>query len=276
MADARRAWLIALGLMWATTQLCACGGGGGGGNGSAPPPSGLGTTTFIGNLSQPAAAAAADGAVPAGASPVQVCVAGTSFCTSVDENGVFTLGAGVGGDVVLVFDGPGFTASLALQDVPRGATVRIQNIECSTSTGLCHAEDVTIVSSANSPPLCDAALANPAQLWPPNHALVGIAIDGVVDPDGDPVTIEVTQVSQDEPINGEGSGDTAPDAQLAPLAVRAERSGQGNGRVYTIAFEASDNRGGSCSGVVQVCVPHDQGHGAACVDDGARFDSLGP
>ena len=57
---------------------------------------------------------------------------------------------------------------------------------------------------------------------------------------------------------GSGSGNTSPDGILAPLKVRAERSGQGNGRIYHIGFEATDGHGGVCTAVVLVCVPHDQ------------------
>jgi hypothetical protein len=128
----------------------------------------------------------------------------------------------------------------------------------------------------NAAPLCSGAFAQPSVLWPPNHTLRTITIAGVVDPDGDPVTITVSDVCQDEPVDdtGDGAGHTAPDAALEPPAVRAERSGQGNGRVYQLLFTAGDGRGGICSGAVEVCVPHDQGNGDACIDDGAQFDSL--
>ena len=63
-------------------------------------------------------------------------------------------------------------------------------------------------------------------------------------------------------------------------SVRAERTGNpgvpGNGRVYAINFTATDGKGGQCSGTVNVCVPHDQGQGATCIDDGQRYNSLGP
>ena len=225
-------WLFAA---LALLELAACGGGGEGGDGggSARPAQ---PTTFIGNLRGPVGprrTAQDEAAAIAGVSAVQVCVVGTSFCTEVDATGAFTLDANVGGDVILEFEGPGFTARLALSDVPRGATVRIEDIECSVQTGLCHAEDVEILPAPNDPPDCSLATASPALLWPPNHGLVRIAIRGVVDPDGDRVVIEVTDVGQDEAVDAPGSGNTAPDAQRAPLAVRAERSGQGNGRVYT-------------------------------------------
>jgi len=121
--------------------------------------------------------------------------------------------------------------------------------------------------SCNQPPVCSAALATPSTAWPPNQQMVSISISGVSDPDGDPVTITPTDVSQDEP--------GAPgDATLAPLTVRADRDGASDGRVYTITFMASDGRGGTCTGAVKVCVPHDQGFDVPCVDQGPRYRSL--
>lgn len=249
--------------------LWSCGGGGGDGSGNPPQAKPPRVTTFVGNVSQASAATSAgdDSFVVAGFPPsvVQVCVAGTGFCTTVDQTGAFTLAANVGGDVVLLFDGPNFSARLPLQNVPRGATVRIDDIVCDPGTGRCRADDVEILPALNRAPDCSGADARPAVLWPPNHALVRIGIVGIVDPDGDPIVITATDVTSNEAVNAPGSGNTAPDAQLSPLAVRAERSGQGDGRVYAISFIADDGHGGACSGTVFVCVPHDQGKkGSSC------------
>jgi hypothetical protein len=56
--------------------------------------------------------------------------------------------------------------------------------------------------------------------------------------------------------------------------VRAERAGNGNGRVYVIMFTASDGHGGSCQGMLRVNVPHDRNHDA--IDDGQSVDSTQP
>lgn len=128
----------------------------------------------------------------------------------------------------------------------------------------------------NLPPECDGAVASVGDLWPPNHKMVPLAIEGVVDPDGDPVTIVVKTVAQDEPVDGGGDGATCPDAEgvgTANVAVRAERSGQGDGRVYHIAFEADDGRGGCCTGTVTACVRHDRRPGGECGDQGPLYDS---
>ncbi|HZJ64936.1 MAG TPA: thrombospondin type 3 repeat-containing protein [Kofleriaceae bacterium] len=131
----------------------------------------------------------------------------------------------------------------------------------------------------NHPPDCSAVTATPATLWPPNHAMQAIALSGATDPDGDAVTIAIAAVTQDEPVNGLGDGDTAPDAQLGPgpgqVEVRAERSGHGDGRVYRIGFVATDANGASCSGTALVGVPKSQGHGSA-IDSQLVFNSLAP
>jgi len=124
----------------------------------------------------------------------------------------------------------------------------------------------------NRPP--DITLARPsaALLWPNDGKMRDVLILGVTDPDGDPVTIRIDRIMQDEPTNGVGDGNTCPDGAgvgTSTAQVRAERSGDGNGRVYTLFFTAKDGRGGSAQGSVKVSVPHDQGQGNA-VDDGPR------
>src|SRR5262249_26260686 len=105
------------------------------------------------------------------------------------------------------------------------------------------------VLDVTAPPDCQRAQASPSSLWPPNHKLVSVAIIGVSDPEDDQVILTVTGVTQDEPVNGLGDGDTSPDAVLQgeKVLLRAERSGTGNGRVYHVAFKADDGAGGQCT-----------------------------
>lgn len=132
------------------------------------------------------------------------------------------------------------------------------------------------------PPDCSIASANPAYIWPPNHKGVPVGILDVTDAYGDPVEITVNGIFQDEKVSstGSGSGNTSPDAWLSPLKVRAERNGNkktpGNGRVYHISFTADNGNGGTCSGEVEVCVPHDKGGSSDCVDEGPLYNSLIP
>jgi hypothetical protein len=132
----------------------------------------------------------------------------------------------------------------------------------------------TVTEGGNAPPDVSRARASVDSLWPAQHKMIGVSILGVTDPDNDPVTIRIDRVMQDEPTNGNGDGDTCPDAQgigSATATLRAERSGNGNGRVYTVFFTATDGRGGSSGGSVKVSVPHAQNSGA--VDDGPAYDS---
>ena len=105
----------------------------------------------------------------------------------------------------------------------------------------------------NRPP--DVSGARPSQdvLWPVNKKLVGVTIEGVVDPDGDDVTVTVTGIACSEPVGkGEVFGVGTDVAWLV-----ADRLGKGDGRVYVISFVASDGKGGESAGSVEVYVPHD-------------------
>jgi hypothetical protein len=133
----------------------------------------------------------------------------------------------------------------------------------------------------NTPPDCSNATASETVLWPPNHSYHGISILGVTDSDpGDAVTITVNSITQDEPLNTRGDGNTCPDGIIEDggASVRAERTGTpgipGNGRVYAINFTATDSFGATCTGTVNVCVPHDMSD-PTCIDDGQRYNSTG-
>jgi cysteine-rich repeat protein len=129
---------------------------------------------------------------------------------------------------------------------------------------------------ANLPPDCRAASATTDQLWPPNHALVPVRIGGVADPDGDPVAIAITAIAQDEPVDATGDGATCPDGigvGSDTASLRSERSGQGDGRTYHVAFQAVDRCGVACTGTVSVCVRHSRRPNGTCGDGGPLYDS---
>ena len=108
-----------------------------------------------------------------------------------------------------------------------------------------------------------------------------ITVLGVTDPESDPVTIKITGIQQDEPVDSLGDGNFVPDGKgvgTATAEVRAERSGTkkvpGDGRFYHISFEATDGHGGACTGKVLVSVPHDQNK--TPIDGGPLYDSTTP
>jgi len=118
-------------------------------------------------------------------------------------------------------------------------------------------------------------------LSPSNHQMVPVHILGVTDPDGDPVTIIVNTITSDEPTataKGAGGSKYAPDADGAgtdTAIVRAERSANGDGRVYVINFTANDGQGGLCPGSVVVLVPKGTSKTTDCpaVDNGQKYDA---
>jgi hypothetical protein len=112
--------------------------------------------------------------------------------------------------------------------------------------------------------------------WPPNHKFRLITLSSDED-----VTLTIQSVTQDEPVNAPGSGNTSSDAmwvddRTEAVYLRAERSGQGDGRVYRITFTAThDEDDKECTGTVLVGVPHDQGKGSTPRDSGGSYDSFG-
>jgi len=126
----------------------------------------------------------------------------------------------------------------------------------------------------NANPICSDVQPDITKLWPPNHKLNTVILSGATDPDGDSVTMKIISIFQDESTNGLGDGDESPDGfgvGTDKAHVRAERSGNGDGRVYEISFSADDGNGGMCTGSVNVEVPHDEKDIA--VDSGQNFDS---
>jgi hypothetical protein len=92
----------------------------------------------------------------------------------------------------------------------------------------------------------------------------------VTDANGDPVAVTITSVFQDEPLTG------CPDASgvgTATASLRADRALRRNGRVYHLKFSADDGRGGTCTGMVTVCVPKDHRANRICKDEGSTVDS---
>jgi hypothetical protein len=68
-------------------------------------------------------------------------------------------------------------------------------------------------------------------------------------------------VSSNEPDNGIGDGDTAPDWIIVDahhVQLRAERAGTGEGRIYTITITSTDSAGNSSIQTTQVVIPKNQ------------------
>jgi hypothetical protein len=134
----------------------------------------------------------------------------------------------------------------------------------------------SVVTTAITAPILDCASARPSvsSLWPPDHRLVPVAVQGVTSSDGSDVSIQMDEILQSERTEGLGDGDACPDGQgigTDTAQIRSERSGGGSGRIYTLRFTARTDTGGLCQGSVNLCVQHDRVHD--CAAAAATFDS---
>jgi len=101
-------------------------------------------------------------------------------------------------------------------------------------------------------PVITGAFASPDVLWPPSHTFADVTIN-YTETSNCPSTCTLS-VTSNEPGPDEWIIVDAHHVQL-----RAERNGNGSGRVYTITITCT-NAGGTTTQAVTVLVPHDQGH----------------
>jgi hypothetical protein len=99
-------------------------------------------------------------------------------------------------------------------------------------------------------------------LWPANHKYVTVSASVLASDnfDVDP-TVTLVSVTSNEPDDGLGDGDTPNDIVIVDaytFQLRAERSGTGEGRVYTITYAVTDDCGNTTLQSVTVSVPKSQ------------------
>jgi hypothetical protein len=128
-------------------------------------------------------------------------------------------------------------------------------------------DDQTVTVVDTTVPTITLAL-SPAVLWPPNHRLVTVRATVTAEDACDAAPgIRLVSITSDEPDNGAGDGNTAGDIDGAAFGaddrefrLRAERSGGGDGRVYTVTYEVRDASGNATLKTATVTVPHDRGN----------------
>jgi len=122
----------------------------------------------------------------------------------------------------------------------------------------------TVLVQDTTPPSIQSIVVTPNLLWPPNHKLRPVRVVVRATDVCGPVHWRITDVTSNEPEDGLGDGNTSSDWLICgptKALLRAERSGQGTGRVYTLNVEVSDMSHNITNRMVQVVVPHDRGRG---------------
>src|SRR5947209_1997477 len=110
----------------------------------------------------------------------------------------------------------------------------------------------------NTPPLITGAVVDKPTLWPPNHQVVDVTVSYTATDNCGAVNTALS-ICSNEPLNGTGDGNTATDWEIVDahhVRLRAERSGRGSERIYTITITAADSHGNTSNQTVSVSVPH--------------------
>jgi len=139
-------------------------------------------------------------------------------------------------------------------------TVTLTDTRLDGSTATC---SFTVTVNDTEFPVVSNPVANPNTLWPPDHRMANVAINYTAT-DNCPGLNCVLTVASNEPINGLGDGDTAPDWQVVDahtVILRAERSAKGTGRIYTITLTCTDASNNVTTKTTTVVVPHDMKNG---------------
>lgn len=153
-----------------------------------------------------------------------------------------------------------------------------ENLEVSLSVfdGYDSSECTAVIELTNIIPPTIVPREGPVVLWPPNHKWNEITPEmclEAVEDSCDDLSFEdvrVLSVTSDEAFDARGSGNSKPDIEIGcdgTVQLRAERSGGGDGRVYSILYSVTDSDGNSASAWCKVVVPHDQSGDEAVEQD---------
>jgi hypothetical protein len=134
-------------------------------------------------------------------------------------------------------------------------------LEVIDKAGAFDTNEVTIIVQDTTPPEFTLSV-TPTTLWPVNHKMVLITpswtLSDICDESPEVSLVSITMNEGDDTI---GDGHTSDDIQIGDdgsIYLRAECSGTGSGRIYTITYQAVDDFGNAAVASATVTVPHDQ------------------
>lgn len=148
----------------------------------------------------------------------------------------------------------GTSASLST-NLPLGSHTLTLTVK--DSFGIASEDAVTVKVVDTTAPSIVGEATDKTVLGPPNHQMVDVLISYEATDAVSAVSSSLS-VTSNEAVNDTGDGNTAPDWEVLDahhVRLRAERSGVGDGRVYTITITATDAAGNSSTRSLTVRVP---------------------
>jgi fibronectin-binding autotransporter adhesin len=150
-------------------------------------------------------------------------------------------------------------------------------VTCTSSAGPTCSFNIT-VNDTQGPTITTGG---PLTMWPPNHKYKTFNVTDLVASVTDNCdssigvgSVTISMVTSDEANNSGGDGNTTNDIVIAAncksVQLRSERSGNGNGRVYTITLKVTDGSGNVSTTTAKVTVPKSQ-NGSPAIDDGPHY-----
>ena len=123
-------------------------------------------------------------------------------------------------------------------------------------------DEVEIEVRDTRAPVISAAAAKPSVLWPPNRKMVPVTVSvSASDACDARARCRIEKVSSNEAADAKGHDDSTDDWEITgalTLRLRADRSGRGGGRTYSIAIACTDASNNRARRIVEVAVPHDR------------------
>jgi hypothetical protein len=156
-----------------------------------------------------------------------------------------------------------FLGTGEMLDVQLSIAVHTITLQVTDSVGQTDRDEVVVEVGDTTPPEISVSL-KPEWLWPPNHKMKHVHATVVATDVCSDVSVILESVVSNEADNGQGDGNTKSDIKDADIGtedydfrLRAERSGKGDGRIYTATYTATDDFGNAASESDDVIVPHD-------------------
>lgn len=185
--------------------------------------------------------------------------------TPVTLDGSESTDSNAGDSLTFVWSGPFGTMTGETINTLLPTGTHIITLTVDDGNGKTDSDTVEVNVIDSTPPSLSVSL-SPDTLWSPNHRLISITASILASDscDANP-DVKLISIISNEADNSFGDGSTINDIQGASFgtddrefSLRAERTGMGTGRIYTIVYGAIDDSGNITDANAKVTVAHDR------------------